>query len=271
MFDFRSVALLAGMSLLGTACGGPEAPRTETSAAMTWEEFRASAARDPEGAWIFDGDQAVETEESLRAYFETNMRGTATHRGGLAVYYVGGLDVKWSSAQQRNLTYCVSNTFGANKAAVVAAMNLATADWEATANVDFIHNTAFDANCTASQTGVLFDVRPVNSGGQYLARAFFPNASRASRNLLLDTSLFGPPGVWTLEGHLRHELGHVLGFVHEHDRCPGGGGTGMRPLTTYDSASVMHYPQVGSTCVSTNPGGPVLSTLDRTGARSLYP
>ncbi|AGC41880.1 putative lipoprotein [Myxococcus stipitatus DSM 14675] len=271
MLDFRSMALLAGVSLLGAACGGPGVPESQAPEAQTWEAFRASAVRDSEGVWIFDGDQAAGSEAELRAFYEERVASTGTSRAALAVYFLNGVDVKWGSAQKRNLTYCVSNTFGVNKAAVVAAMNTATADWEATANVDFIHNPAFDASCTASQTGVLFDVRPVNSGGQYLARAFFPNAPRSSRNVLLDNVVFGGTSVWTLEGTLRHELGHVLGFVHEHDRCPGGAGTNMRPLSVYDSASVMHYPRAGSTCVSTNPGGPILSPLDRTGARSLYP
>ncbi|WP_342378265.1 M57 family metalloprotease [Myxococcus stipitatus] len=271
MLGFRSVCLLASVSWWGAACGGPEAPRTQAPETQTWEEFRASAVRDAEGVWIFDGDQAVGSEEELRAFYERQVAGTGTSREALAVYFLNGVDVKWSTTQKRNLTYCVNNVFGANKAAVVAAMNLATADWEAAANVDFIYNPAFDASCTASQTGVVFDVRPVNSSGQYLGRAFFPNAPRSSRNLLIDTVVFGGTSVWTLEGVLRHELGHVLGFVHEHDRCPGGSGANLRPLTVYDSASVMHYPRVGSTCVSTNPGGPILSPLDRTGARALYP
>lgn len=57
----------------------------------------------------------------------------------------------------------------------------ATAAWEATANVNFTHVTAQDGACTASNNNVLFDVRPVNSGGQYLttldkqgARALYP-------------------------------------------------------------------------------------------------
>jgi serralysin len=38
-------------------------------------------------------------------------------------------------------------------------------------------------------------------------------------------------------------------------------------LTTYDSASVMHYPQ----CNGTQTGDLVLTNLDRSGAAALYP
>ncbi|WP_338871599.1 matrixin family metalloprotease [Myxococcus stipitatus] len=272
MLKFRSMALLAGVTLLGSACGGADAPQTEAPK-MTWEEFRASAVQDPEGKWIFDGDQAVDSEAELRAFFDSAVSGTATNQAGLAVYNTSGGttagDVKWSAAQKGNLTYCVSNTFGTNKAKIVAAMNSATAAWEATASVNFVHNTALDANCTASQTGVLFDVRPVNSGGQYLARAFFPNSGRASRNVLVDNTAFGSIAPWTLAGIMRHELGHTLGFRHEHTRVNGGcyEDSQWRGLTTYDSASVMHYPQ----CNGTQQGDLVLTARDQQGARALYP
>ncbi|AGC41881.1 putative lipoprotein [Myxococcus stipitatus DSM 14675] len=276
MLEFRCVVLLASVSLLGPACGGPEVPQAEAPS-MTWEAFRASAARDSEGVWIFDGDQAVGSEAELRAYFETYVAATATTRGGLAVYNTQGVsnpsseyDVKWGAALKMNLTYCVSNTFGANKARVVTAMNAATAAWEATARVNFIYDATLDATCTAAQAGVVFDVRPVNSGGQYLARAFFPNSGRPARNVLIDNTAFGNIAPYTLTGVLRHELGHVLGFVHESNRCPGGG-LNWRALTVYDSASVMHYPQAGGQCTGTNAGDLVLTALDKQGARALYP
>ncbi|NVJ27953.1 MULTISPECIES: M57 family metalloprotease [Myxococcus] len=269
MLKFRSMALLAGVALLGTACGGPEASETQAPK-MTWEEFRANAVQDPEGKWIFNMDQAVDSEEELRAYFDNNVNtDTGSSEDGLKVYYLGG-DVKWSAAQKGNLTYCVSSTFGTtNKAKVVTAMNSATAAWEATASVNFVHSTSYDASCTASQTGVLFDIRPVNSGGQYLARAFFPNSARSGRNVLIDNTAFGSISPWTLAGILRHELGHTLGFRHEHtvsgNSCYED--ANWRALTAYDRSSVMHYPQ----CNGTQTGDLVLTSLDKTGARALYP
>jgi len=116
---------------------------------------------------------------------------------------------------------------------------------------------------------VVFNVRQVCSG-QYLARSFFPSTSRRGREILIDCTSFGNIKPWSLTGVLRHELGHSLGFRHEHTRPEAGTcfeNNQWRALTAYDSASVMHYPQ----CNGTNNGDLNLTSLDKTGARSLYP
>ena len=113
---------------------------------------------------------------------------------------------------------------------------------------------AQDATCNAQNTNVVFDVNPVNANGQYLARSFFPNSPRAERNVLIDNTAFQPGGTGSvpLANILGHELGHTLGFRHEHIR-PEANATQcvednqFRGLTTYDSASVMHYPQCNGT------------------------
>ncbi|WNG43525.1 matrixin family metalloprotease [Archangium minus] len=263
-----SMALLAGVALVG--CGGPEL--AEQQQIPTFEEFQAQAIKDEGDVYVVNGDEAIEGIEGLKAYYDNYVANgdVGTTEGGLAVYYSGGRDIKWSTTQARNLTYCVSRTsFGTRYNTAVTAMANAAAAWEATANVNFVHSSSYDSSCTASQSAVVFDVRMV-SGAGYTARAFFPNSSRSARNVLIDSSAFGNMGAWTLTGVLRHELGHALGFRHEHTRLQSTGcyeDSAWRGLTTYDSSSVMHYPQ----CNGTQTGDLVLTSKDKTGARALYP
>jgi hypothetical protein len=72
---------------------------------------------------------------------------------------------------------------------------------------------------------------------------------------------------------LRHELGHVLGFRHEHIRdeaplgCPEDdiGTKQTSNLTPFDRYSVMHYLCGGAGSKELN-----ITDFDRRGARSLY-
>lgn len=271
----KQTILGAVMAVLATACGVGESritdlgeDITQSGSGLTWEQFRATKVfQEPEsGLFIADGDTLFESEKQLREFYELNVR-----EGQLIVNRVGSADDKWSNTAKLNISYCVSDSFGTRKATVVQGMAQATGAWEAAANVKFNYLSQHDANCTASNSGVVFDVRPVNVNGQYLARAFFPSNSRSARNVLLDNSMFTSSGV-SFVGVIRHELGHVLGFRHEHTR-PQAGATDCfednqwRELTSYDSASVMHYPQ----CNGTNSFSVMnLTTLDKQGAAALY-
>ncbi|WP_437684060.1 M57 family metalloprotease [Sorangium sp. So ce131] len=188
--------------------------------------------------------------------------------GALIVNTSGGRDVIWTAAQRRDLSYCVSTRFGDLYETVVAAMDAATQAWEEVTDVDFIHVESADSSCTSSNGDVLFDVNPVNTGGQYLARAFFPGQSRPTRNVLIDRTAFNSTRP-TLTGILRHELGHTLSFRHEHTRPEAGTcyeDDNWRALTPYDGASVMHYPQCNGTGDSTLN----LTQDDIEGVQSLY-
>jgi hypothetical protein len=270
-FRFAStIALLAAAALLGTACvaetGEPEdvGENVDEASGMTWEEFLSVIYQEPDtGIYIVDGDIPIATLPELERFYAEHVQ-----HGDLAVYHSGGQDVKWSDSQKLNLTYCVSTGFGSRYSEVVSAMSSATGAWESAANVNFVHLSQYDSSCSGSQTAVVFDVRPVHSG-QYLARAFFPNSSRSQRNILVDDTAFLYGNSPSVTGVLRHELGHTIGFRHEHTRPEAGvcfEDNQWRALTDYDSGSVMHYPQ----CNGTGNWSLTLTSKDKSGAAALY-
>ena len=256
------LAMAVAGQLVGCMVGEDTAPNTSTNQGPTWEEFRASVYQEDfeDGHFIVNGDIAIPSEKQLYEFWES------LQQGALIVNRRGGADDKWSDTAKLNITYCISTNFGSNRTRMVNAMNAATAKWESLGNVNFVHLTAQDSNCTASNTNVVFDVRQV-SGQQYLARAFFPSNARSSRNVLVDTSSFGNTG-WPLENIIGHELGHTLGFRHEHTRPEAGTcfeDNNWRALTPYDSASIMHYPQCNGTSTNLN-----WSARDGVGIVALY-
>jgi serralysin len=248
---------------------------------LTYEEFEARAYREPEtGLRIFNGDELVENEEAMAALYESYLTaiadaadreaGLATVEQGLAVNRVNGQDDKWPASVAQNITYCISSTsFGNRYNTVVSAMASASAAWETAAGggVNFVHVPGEDATCS-TRTSVVFNVRQVTTS-QYIARAFFPSTARKARELLVSSNAFGNIYPWSVAGVMRHELGHVLGFRHEHTRPEAGTcfeDTSWRALTAYDSASVMHYPA----CNGTQGGDLVLTALDQIGVDGLY-
>lgn len=263
-FVIPALGALALGACAARAEGEPDDGLARSDDELSWEEFLATVERDPldDSVWIVDGDVPIDSDKRLVDFYESRVADD-----GLTVARAGGSDAIWPAGRAGALTYCVSTSFGSRYDTVVASMASAAGAWEAVADVDFQHVASEDGDCDARNTNVLFDVRPV-SGASYLARAFFPYQSRRSRNVIIDASSFRVRAPLSLIGVLRHELGHVLGFRHEHTRPEAGRcyeDADWRGVTEYDRASVMHYPQCGGTN-----GGLVLSERDAAGAAALY-
>ncbi len=239
----------------------------------SYEQFKSQAYEETfqgtaTGIYIVDGDTPVNSDLRMKQLYAEYVKAYNEAFNGSIVNSVNGVDVVWSDSMKTQLTYCISDSFGANKLAVIMAMSDATAAWESAANVNFIYVQAEDAYCTSSNYRVMFDVNPT-SGQNYLARSFFPNDPRWCRNIMINSSSFNVWTPLTLTGILRHELGHSLGLRHEHTRPESGTcfeDNNWRALTSYDAASVMGYPQ----CNGAGDLSFILTDLDKIGIAKIY-
>jgi hypothetical protein len=182
----------------------------------------------------------------------------------------GGKIVRWGPGVK--LSYCVLRSTFSNDSEyrmVRENMTKATRDWEQTCGVQFEYKQALDNSPTTTPPGVLFTVRGIDAGGRFIAAAFFPTDPQNRRRMLIDPSYFTTS--FDQVGVLRHELGHVLGFRHEHIRsgapaaCPGESLEGTINLTDYDPQSVMHY-----FCGGVGSQELTITEVDKEGARKVY-
>lgn len=189
---------------------------------------------------------------------------------GLVAQTQGGKIVRWRPGTV--LSYRVAReTFGDRESydIVVAAMRSACMEWEQTCGVDFKHLKDLDDRPGTAPEGAVFVVRAFDAGGEFIAAAFFPNDPKDRRHVLVDPSYFSTD--FDRVGVFRHELGHVLGFRHEHIRseappdCPDEELFDTKNLGKYDPQSVMHYfcGEVGSSELR-------ISDLDRKGSQQVY-
>lgn len=270
MFNPLSKVGLVAAALTSLAVAAPasaQVSQTTSGDVPTYKEFQSSTYRDADRQYIVNGDEPVRTTGELRDFYD-RMVGGKTEKDGLIVNTVNGVDDKWSQTQVGNLTYCVSTRFGTDYTNVVNAMNAGAALWEsASSAIDFRYVPSQDGNCTTRNTSVVFSVEPTSTTS-YIARAFFPSSPKSSRNVLVNARSLMTAGSWTPGNIMGHELGHTLGFRHEHTRPEAGTcfeDNNWRPLTPYDSSSIMHYPQCNGTSSNLS-----MTATDRAGVQALY-
>lgn len=258
--------------------GGKGDEFASTSAVMSWEDFRSLAYCEPDrDVCVVEGDLPIAGGEAgLRSYYDTRIAGSAA----LSVYNSEGADLLWPRQQRFDLTYCVSDEFGGRKNEVVEALESAAGSWEEAGHLAFEYIADADSSCNRHTRQVLFRVLPAPSDATYFARAFFPGWAASEREVRVNLDTFDRVAAeagsiadnLTLTGILRHELGHVLGFRHEHTRpetrveyCYED--EHYRVLTEYDASSVMHYPQ----CGGDGDWSLEMTDADHRGVAFLYP
>lgn len=262
---------------------------TETIETVTARLAPKRVDLDGETYWIAEGDQLLDEDQLAFYVDELNRREELRAEGDDAVpddalTVVGGPSeligikqpdgrlVRWRDGKV--LSYCVlRNTFASDEEYLLARQSVeqATKAWMDTCGIEFRHEVAKDLSPTTTVSDVVFTVRKIDAGGRFIAAAFFPTDAPARRRVFIDPSFFAQGHGFDRVGVLRHELGHVLGFRHEHIRveapaaCPDEDIADVSILTGYDPKSVMHY-----FCGKVGNKKLLITDLDVAGSQRLY-
>lgn len=177
----------------------------------------------------------------------------------------------WNEQERGTLSYAVdAESFGDAYPAVSTAFAAAARDWEhlcADCGIRFIHRSELDASVSdehLSTRDVGFIIRRVSRPG-FVAVAFYPHWPVAARVLEVSDPFFTIG--WDPVGIFRHEIGHILGYRHEHVRGAACERTAhdWKAIGEYDPDSVMQAP-----CGRSVPRRFEFSEKDRAAHRTVY-
>ncbi len=225
--------------------------------------------------FLVEGDILLTYEEifpyhlGLRSYITDTVRDhsqklVGEFKDGEYVKQENPLDIKYA---------IIKSTFTDQEYEIVkAAMDEAVRNWKGTCNVDLEHDVNRDPTLsTYSNPGDLtFVMKKIDVGGNFIAKSFFPDSPKGDRKILLDESFF--TSKFSMPGVLRHEIGHILGFLHEHIHsdapavCEYEPRGAARDINDYDPKSVMHY-----FCDEVGTKDLLITKNDSAGAAIYYP
>lgn len=226
----------------------------------------------PGGALVLEGDILV-------GHVDEDMSEEDGFRS--AVKCRGTLDRAWDVGRKLDLSFCLGEFADRTlRARTAQALVYGAAQWERASGVNFVHRPELDGTPGCASPQVAFVVRQGSASecgprGCPLASASFPPESpeEAPRLLIWPDALASD--MYSPEMVVLHELGHLLGFVHEHSRfeqaraiCVDAASTEFRGLTYPDPSSVMGDARCPGIADASSQGR--LSRGDRLGASILY-
>jgi hypothetical protein len=221
--------------------------------------------------YILEGDLLL-TRQQVRSSIQTYAEGPRPPMpsGELKVMVENGAPVFWPP-ENRSLTYAIDRRSFASQAdydTIVTNMSAAAAAWvnicpnECRLRMD--HRAEFDDDPKLGVVTFIVTYSPNET--RFIAVSFFPNDPIYKRYLIIAPSYFTTP--FDKVGVLRHEIGHILGYRHEHILGVPGcywEDNNWKALTSYDRRSVMHYFCGGGGMLELE-----LSDTDKTGHKALY-
>ena len=248
---------------------------------LSWDEYRSTHVHHIGSERVYRVEvDILLNEDELYQYFLSHQvdGGISTITSPLVVNVDGTSDDL--RPLPTDIGYCYVNGWGANQGTYTAPglanvrqnLELGMRAWQGVANVRFREriNLSGTNNCNTAGTQPAtldFVVTHYDDGGTGIATGPFPSRPWAQQQLQIPVS-----GI-TVDLAV-HELGHALGFRHEHVHANGPtSGTfcteagNSRDLTTYDPLSAMAYQNCGTSQIIV---GSMPTQLDGIGARSVY-